>query len=188
MNNNKVIRLSKKKIGSREDVYNGIAQKTSGGMYQSDIILKKNNPKGKKYISKKISNRMKEETPLKHYKREKSLKIKNINNNIQNNNIQRNIQNNNIQNNNIQNNNIQNNNIQNNNIQRNIQNNNIQNNNIQRNIQNRKLSKKNVSFVSNNIVKEYVCSSMNSDSENEEDDNFLNINLNELNEIDLGDI
>ena len=28
---------------------------------------------------------MKEETPLKHYKREKSLKIKNINNNIQNN-------------------------------------------------------------------------------------------------------
>ena len=29
---------------------------------------------------------------------------------------------------------------------------------------------------------------MNSDSENEEDDNFLNINLNELNEIDLGDI
>ena len=150
MNTNKFIKLSKKKIGTREDVYNGIAKKTSGGMYQADIILKKNNTKGKKYISKKISYRMKHENPLIKYKKQKSLKKQN-NQNITN-----------------------------------YKNN---TNNISSNKINRKLSRKNVSFISNNnIVKEYVCSTMNSDSENEEEENFLNINLDELDEIDLTDL
>ena len=149
MNTNKFIKLSKKRIGTREDVYNGIAQKTSGGMYQADIILKKNNTNGKKYISKKISDRMKRENPHLQYKK-KSLKKKN-NPNITN-----------------------------------YKNN---TNNISSNKINRKLSRKNVSFISNNnIVKEYVCSTMNSDSENEEEENFLNINLDELDEIDLTDL
>ena len=147
MNTDKFIKLSKKKIGTREDVYNGIAQKTSGGMYQTDIILKKNNRNSKKYISRKISNRMKQETHLKKYKNQKSLKKQN-NQNIT------------------------------------IYKNNT--NNISGNKINRKLSRKNVSFTSNNnIVREYVCSTMNSDSENEEEENFLNINLDELDEIDL---
>lgn len=150
MNTDKFIKLSKKKIGSREDVYNGIAQKTSGGMYQADIILKKNNSNGKKYISRKISNRMKQETPLKKYKKQKSLKKQN---------------------------------------NQNITNYKNSTNNISGNKIYRKLSRKNVSFTSNNnIVREYVCSSMNSDSENEEEENFLNINLDELDEIDLTDL
>lgn len=56
----------KKKIGSREEVYNDMARKTSGGMYKYDII-KKNIIKRKekevgtrsRYLSKKISDRMK---------------------------------------------------------------------------------------------------------------------------------
>lgn len=54
----------KKKIGSREEVYNDMARKTSGGMYKDDIIKKnivKRKEKGTRtrYLSKKISDRMK---------------------------------------------------------------------------------------------------------------------------------
>lgn len=150
MNTDKFIKLSKKKIGTREDVYNGIAQKTSGGMYQADIILKKNNVNNKKYISRKISNRMKQKTPLEKYKIQKSSKKQN---------------------------------------NKNITNYKNSTNNISGNKINRKLSKKNVSFTSNNnIIREYVCLTMNSDSEDKEGENFLNINLDELDEIDLTDL
>lgn len=68
----KNIKLSKKRIGSREAVFNNLADKTSGGMYKEDIIEKITKNKKRKYISKKISNRMKYDTPLR--KRKKSLK------------------------------------------------------------------------------------------------------------------
>jgi hypothetical protein len=72
-----------KSIGSRKEVYYGLAKKTSGGMTKNDIIkssniqhsntlqhanLQENNKcilkKKKIYLSKKISNRMKHTSPL----------------------------------------------------------------------------------------------------------------------------
>lgn len=44
----------KKKIGSREEVFNGVAEKTGGGMYKSDIICILQNGRPK-YISRKLS-------------------------------------------------------------------------------------------------------------------------------------
>lgn len=67
----KNIKLSKKIIGSREAVFNNLAHKTSGGMYKDDIIEKITKNQKRKYISKKISNRMKYDTPL---RRKRSLK------------------------------------------------------------------------------------------------------------------
>lgn len=67
----KNIKLSKKIIGSREAVFNNLADKTSGGMYKDDIIEKITKNQKRKYISKKISNRMKYDTPL---RRKRSLK------------------------------------------------------------------------------------------------------------------
>lgn len=49
-----------KTIGSREEVYKGIASHTSGGLCKSDIIEKLHNGKTI-YISKKISEKMKEQ-------------------------------------------------------------------------------------------------------------------------------
>ena len=48
-----------KKIGTREEVYNGIALRTAGGLQKNDIIEKKI---GNRiiYISKKLSDKMKE--------------------------------------------------------------------------------------------------------------------------------
>jgi len=43
-----------KTYGTREDVYNGFAKKTRGGLTRNDIILK-----GGKFISRRISERMK---------------------------------------------------------------------------------------------------------------------------------
>ena len=50
-----------KKIGTREEVYKSIAQRTNGGLLKSDIIEKNNNGK-LIYISKKISEKMKANT------------------------------------------------------------------------------------------------------------------------------
>lgn len=49
-----------KTIGSREEVYNDFAKKTSGGLTKKDILKKK-----KKYISLKKSNEMKKKNPFK---------------------------------------------------------------------------------------------------------------------------
>jgi hypothetical protein len=49
-----------KKIGTREEVYKCIASQTAGGLCKSDIIEKKHNGKTI-YISKKISEKMKEQ-------------------------------------------------------------------------------------------------------------------------------
>ena len=51
---NTVDKKFKKKIGSREEVFNGVAEKTGGGMYKSDIICILQNGRPK-YISKKLS-------------------------------------------------------------------------------------------------------------------------------------
>lgn len=69
--------LSKKKIGTREEVYNLVANKTSGGMQRPDII-KNNKKKGRRYISRKISERMKTNSNLK--KKKKRTIISNCNN------------------------------------------------------------------------------------------------------------
>lgn len=47
-----------KRIGTREEVYNGIAIQTAGGMRKDDIMIKKINGKTE-YISRRISTRMK---------------------------------------------------------------------------------------------------------------------------------
>jgi hypothetical protein len=49
-----------KTIGTREEVYNDLAKKTSGGLTKKDILKKK-----KKYISLKKSNEMKKKNPFK---------------------------------------------------------------------------------------------------------------------------
>ena len=49
-----------KKTGSREEVYKSIASHTAGGLYKNDIIEKQHNGKTI-YISKKISEKMKEQ-------------------------------------------------------------------------------------------------------------------------------
>ena len=49
-----------KKTGSREEVYKSIATHTAGGLYKDDIIEKQHNGKTI-YISKKISEKMKEQ-------------------------------------------------------------------------------------------------------------------------------
>lgn len=75
----------KKKIGSREEVYNDMARKTSGGMYKDDIIKKnivKRKEKGTRtrYLSKKISDRMKNNHPnIGRRKKTHTNTIKNIN-------------------------------------------------------------------------------------------------------------
>jgi len=43
-----------KRIGTREEVFRGVAEKTSGGMRKQDIMIKNN-----KFISRKKSDRMK---------------------------------------------------------------------------------------------------------------------------------
>jgi hypothetical protein len=48
-----------KKIGTREEVYNGLALRTAGGLKREDIIEKIFNNR-KIYISKKLSDKMKE--------------------------------------------------------------------------------------------------------------------------------
>lgn len=73
---------SKKKIGSREEVYNDLARKTSGGMKKNDIIKKHINKKNQnktKYLSRKISERMKNNPNIKRKKRTIHNKIGNQN-------------------------------------------------------------------------------------------------------------
>ena len=65
-----------KKIGSRKEVYLGIALKTSGGMTRDDIIKSVKEKAKKIYLSKKISSRMKNNSPLVFYRKTKKSKKK----------------------------------------------------------------------------------------------------------------
>jgi len=58
------VKLNMKEIGSRKEVYVGIALKTSGGMTREDIIKSVKEKAKKLYLSKKISSRMKYNSPL----------------------------------------------------------------------------------------------------------------------------
>uniref|UniRef100_A0A6C0EFE8 Uncharacterized protein n=1 Tax=viral metagenome TaxID=1070528 RepID=A0A6C0EFE8_9ZZZZ len=65
-----------KKIGSRKEVYLGIALKTSGGMTRDDIIKSVKDKAKNIYLSKKISSRMKNNNPLVLYRKHKKSKKK----------------------------------------------------------------------------------------------------------------
>jgi hypothetical protein len=65
-----------KRIGSRKEVYLGIALKTSGGMNRDDIIKSVKEKAKKIYLSKKISHRMKNNSPLLSYRKHKKSKKK----------------------------------------------------------------------------------------------------------------
>lgn len=67
MNNNQF----KKKIGTREEVYLGIALKTKGGLFKKDIIQKNINGKYS-YISKKLSEIAKERDVFSNYRKRKT--------------------------------------------------------------------------------------------------------------------
>jgi len=62
-----------KKIGSREEVYNGSAFRTSGGLTKDDIILKVSNGKNY-YVSKKLSAIAKERDMFSKYKPKRKTK------------------------------------------------------------------------------------------------------------------
>ena len=64
-----------KRKGTREEVYLGLAQKTTGNMTKEDIIIKKTSRKTK-YLSRKISERMK--IKKKSFKFPKNKKESNI--------------------------------------------------------------------------------------------------------------
>tara|TARA_A100001015_G_scaffold300383_1_gene385723 strand:+ start:5129 stop:5677 length:549 start_codon:yes stop_codon:yes gene_type:complete len=152
----KNIRLSKKRIGSREAVFKNLADKTSGGMYKDDIIEKITKNQKRKYISKKISNRMKYDTPLRKKKKKSLKQIKNCL-------TQQEIIN----------------------KPNTLLNTNQKYNNKNNDINNLKKSKK-VSFISNkNILKEYYCDSMEDEisSDLEDADEEFNLNLQELNSL-----
>ena len=61
----------KKKIGSREEVYMGIALKTNGGLFKKDIIQKNTNGKYS-YVSKKLSEIAKERNVFSNYRKRKT--------------------------------------------------------------------------------------------------------------------
>jgi hypothetical protein len=61
----------KKKIGSREEVYVGIALKTNGGLFKKDIIQKNTNGKYS-YVSKKLSEIAKERNVFSNYRKRKT--------------------------------------------------------------------------------------------------------------------
>ena len=63
-----------KRIGTREEVYLGLALKTPGGMTRTDIIKATKQNAKKKYLSRKISTRMKTNSPLIKYKKIRSSK------------------------------------------------------------------------------------------------------------------
>ena len=62
-----------KKIGSREEVYNGSAFRTSGGLTKDDIMLKVSNGKNY-YVSKKLSAIAKERDMFSKYKPKRRTK------------------------------------------------------------------------------------------------------------------
>ncbi len=67
--------VSNSKIGTREQVYKGLAHRTAGGLTKNDIIEKKI---GNKiiYISKKLSEKMKQNTnPFKKIIRKKTISL-----------------------------------------------------------------------------------------------------------------
>lgn len=64
-----------KRYGNREDVYNGIARQTTGGLTKNDLIKKKIANKTV-YISLRLSKSMKEVDNLKLYRKNKKTKAK----------------------------------------------------------------------------------------------------------------
>ena len=82
MNNNQF----KKKLGTREEVYLGIALKTKGGLFKKDIIQKNINGKFS-YISKKLSEIAKERNVFSNYRKRKTkgkMDSSTINNTVSN--------------------------------------------------------------------------------------------------------
>lgn len=65
-----------KKIGNREEVFKGIAEKTSGGLKKEDLKEKKIGKK-MKYISRKKSMKMKKENPFQNKNKNKKVKKNN---------------------------------------------------------------------------------------------------------------
>ena len=65
METNTMETLTIKKVGTREDVYKGIASRTAGGLTKNDIIEKNFNGK-LIYISKKISDKMRAQMSALH--------------------------------------------------------------------------------------------------------------------------
>jgi hypothetical protein len=139
--------INKKKIGSRKEVYYKFANKTSGGMKKDDIIQKniiKKKEKKIKYLSRKISERMKHTPNLKKKKRtiinkrpkEKKYKSKKA-------------------------------------------------------TDIHAKTKKKISFnITNTVVKEYYCSSLDenkidSNNDDEDDEELYNINIDDIQKIDL---
>jgi hypothetical protein len=69
--------MYKKRYGNREEVYNGIARQTTGGLTKNDLI-KKDVSNKTMYISVKLSKSMKEVDNLKLYRKNKKTKAKKI--------------------------------------------------------------------------------------------------------------
>lgn len=143
-----------KRVGSREEVYNGIAIKTTGGMHKDDIIKIKQKLKtddtvskyNEKYISRKKSELIKKRGGIK-----KSLKRKS-NSNYLGNTINDRI-------------------------------NNRINNRIVNNVQNVKSNntKKTIIFDKKIIMREYQCNMMNNDKYLDTNEmNIMNLDLLEL--------
>jgi hypothetical protein len=66
-----------KRVGSRQEVYQGVAERTSGGMRKEDIMIKNN-----KFISRKKSDRMRimvsQDDRLQAFRSNKKTKCNNI--------------------------------------------------------------------------------------------------------------
>lgn len=72
--------MFEKRYGTREEVFKEIAHQTTGGLTKNDLICKKKD-NTVIYISKKLSNAMKETDNLKKYRRKKTISRNNFKNN-----------------------------------------------------------------------------------------------------------
>ena len=72
--------MIKKRYGTREEVFNEIAYQTTGGLIKNDLICKKKDSTNI-YISKKLSNAMRETDNLKKYRRKRTISKNNPKNN-----------------------------------------------------------------------------------------------------------
>lgn len=161
--NSNITRNGIKKIGTREEVFQGLAIKTNGGMYINDILYDEKMKKG--YISKKISTRMKQ--------KRKTLRA-NMNTNTNTNNNTNNM--------NINTNNMNTNNTNTNTNNNNNENMNNENNNISKHHQ-AKTMKRVIFKPENNKIFEYECDNINS-----LDDIDVNFSLKSSNEFKIEEI
>lgn len=72
--------MFEKRYGTREEVFKEIAHQTTGGLTKNDLICKKKD-NTITYISKKLSNAMKETDNLKKYRRKKTISRNSFKNN-----------------------------------------------------------------------------------------------------------